>query len=161
MGNSKRKDRMLKEYIHDPYFTKEKYHDPSVCERCGVVFTEGIFKWLDKVPKNAEKIICPACRRIEDKYEGGVVHLKGKFLAEHKEEILNLIKNVAEEEMIYRPLERIIEIKDSNDEIEITTTYEHLARRIGEAVNKAYKGSLHLSYPEGTKYIRVIWERNK
>ena len=29
MANN-RKDKLLKEYIHDPYFTKEKYHDPSV-----------------------------------------------------------------------------------------------------------------------------------
>ncbi|MDQ7055713.1 MAG: hypothetical protein Q9M89_04200 [Persephonella sp.] len=42
-----RKDRLLQEYIHDPYFTKEKYHDPSVCERCGVVFHEGIFQWIE------------------------------------------------------------------------------------------------------------------
>ena len=159
MNNSKRKDRLIKEYIHDPYFTKEKYKEPSVCEKCGVVFTEGIFQWMDKVPPNAHKIVCPACRRIEDKYEGGVVYLKGEFLQKHKDEILNLIKNVEEEEVAYRPLERIIEIKDNGEEIEITTTYEHLARRLGEAVHRAYKGKLKLEYPGGQKYVRVFWER--
>jgi len=34
----KRMDKLIQEYIHDPYFTKEKYHDPSVYERYGVVF---------------------------------------------------------------------------------------------------------------------------
>ena len=159
MNNSKRKDRLIKEYIHDPYFTKEKYKEPSVCEKCGVVFTEGIFQWMDKVPPNAHKIVCPACRRIEDKYEGGVVYLKGEFLQKHKDEILNLIKNVEEEEVAYRPLERIIEIKDNGEEIEIITTYEHLARRLGEAVHRAYKGKLKLEYPGGQKYVRVFWER--
>lgn len=154
-----RKDRLLKEYIHDPYFTKEKYHDPSVCERCGVVFHDGIFQWIEPPPANAEKMICPACRRIEDKYEGGVVVLEGEFLASHKDEILNRIKKVEEEEMAYRPLERIIEINDEGNKITITTTYEHLARRIGEAVHKAYKGKLNFQYPEGAKYIRVHWER--
>ncbi len=159
MGNVKRKDKLIKEYIHDPYFTKEKYKEPSVCEKCGVVFIDGIFQWMEKTPQNANKIVCPACKRIEDKYEGGIVYLKGEFLKEHKEEILNLIKNVSEEEMAYRPLERIIEIKDSGEEVVITTTYEHLARRIGEAVHKAYKGSLKLEYPGEQKYIRVFWER--
>ena len=154
-----RKDRLLKEYIHDPYFTKEKYHDPSVCERCGVVFHDGIFQWIEPPPANAEKMICPACRRIEDKYEGGIVVLEGEFLASHKDEILNRIKKVEEEEMAYRPLERIIEINDEGNKITITTTYEHLARRIGEAVHKAYKGKLNFQYPEGAKYIRVHWER--
>jgi len=157
MGN--RRDRLIQEYIHDPYFTKEKYPDPSICERCGVVFHEGVFQWIEPPPKNAEKMICPACRRIEDRYEGGVVVLEGDFLKSHKEEILNLIKNVEQEEMAYRPLERIIQIEDDGEKITITTTYEHLARRIGEAVHRAYKGNLNFKYPEGTKYIRVHWVR--
>jgi NMD protein affecting ribosome stability and mRNA decay len=155
-----RKDKLIKEYIHDPYFTKEKYKDPSVCEKCGVVFHEGIFQWMEKVPANANKIICPACRRIQDKYEGGVVYLEGNFLKEHKEEILNLIKNIADEEMAYRPLERIISIDEDEEGITIKTTYEHIARRIGEAVHRAYKGELKLEYPGGQKYIRVFWKRD-
>ncbi|NPA13408.1 MAG: ATPase [Aquificae bacterium] len=154
-----RKDRLIKEYIHDPYFTKAKYPDPSVCQKCGVVFQDGIFKWVDRIPENAKQMVCPACRRIEDRYEGGIVVLEGEFLQKHKDEIKNLIKNVSDEETAYRPLERIISLEDEGDRIVITTTYEHLARRIGEAVQKAYKGKLNMQYPEGTKYIRVHWER--
>ncbi|MDQ7055714.1 MAG: hypothetical protein Q9M89_04205 [Persephonella sp.] len=51
-------------------------------------------------------MICPACRRIEDRYEGGIVEFKGEFLQSHRDEIINLIKNVEEEEISYRPLER-------------------------------------------------------
>jgi hypothetical protein len=155
-----RKDRLIKEYIHDPYFTKAKYKDPSVCEKCGVVFHDGIFQWMEKTPPNANKIICPACRRIADKYEGGVVYLEGEFLQNHMDEIINLLKNVAEEEMAYRPLERIISIERENGSIVIKTTYEHIARRLGEAVHRAYKGDLKLEYPGGQKYIRVFWRRD-
>ncbi len=155
-----RKDRLIQEYIHDPYFTKAKYHDPSICKRCGVVFHDGIFQWMEPAPVNAEPMVCPACRRIEDKYEGGVVVLEGEFLEKHKDEIINLIRNVERNEIAYRPLERIIEIKDEGNKITITTTYEHLARRIGEAVNRAYKGNLSMQYPPGAKYIRVHWERD-
>jgi NMD3 family. len=158
----KRMDKLIQEYIHDPYFTKEKYHDPSVCERCGVVFHNGIFEWINSPPANAKKFICPACRRIEDKYEGGVVYLKiTPYLQKHKEEIFNQIKNVEEEEMKYRPLERIISIEEQDDEIVIKTTYEHLARRIGEAIHRAHKGDLKLNYPEGKKYVRVYWQREE
>ncbi len=160
MPNSQRKDKLIKEYIHDPYFTKEKYVDPSVCKKCGVVFHDGIFQWINGKLKNAKEIVCPACRRIEDKYEGGVVYLEGEFLNSHKDEIINLIKNVEKEEIAYRPLERIIEIKEEDGKIIITTTYEHIARRIGEAVHKAYKGELNMQYPEGWKYVRVHWKRN-
>jgi NMD protein affecting ribosome stability and mRNA decay len=155
-----RKDRLIQEYIHDPYFTKEKYHDPSICKRCGVVFHDGMFQWMEPAPVNAEPMICPACRRIEDKYEGGVVRLEGEFLEKHKDEIINLIRNIERNEMAFRPLERIIEIKEEDGGLTITTTYEHLARRIGEAVHRAYKGDLKMQYPEGWKYIRVFWRRD-
>jgi NMD protein affecting ribosome stability and mRNA decay len=154
-----RKNKLIQEYIHDPYFPKKKYSDPSVCERCGLVFNNGIFEWLDRLPKKAEKIICPACRKIADKYEGGVVNLEGKFLAQHRDEIVNIIKNTESVEMKQRPLERIIEVITEVDRIEIKTTYEHLARRIGEAIHKAYKGYLTLQYPESEKYVRVRWSR--
>lgn len=157
----KRMDKLIQEYIHDPYFTKEKYHDPSVCEVCGVAFHNGIFEWLKDVPKDAGNIVCPACRRIQDKYEGGVVNLEGKFLEKHSEEIMNLIKNTEEEEINYRPLERIISIEKEDGKIIIKTAYEHLARRIGEAIHRAFKGDLKLNYPEGKKYIRVYWHRDK
>lgn len=156
---SGRKDKLIQEYIHDTYFTKEKFQDPSVCEKCGVVFKDGIFEWLQEVPEGAQKIICPACRRIMDNYEGGIVYLKGEFLNKHREEIMNLIRNTEEEEKRYRPLERIMDMKEEDGQLIIRTTYEHLARRIGEAIHRAYKGDLKLNYPEGWKYVRVYWER--
>jgi len=56
-------------------------------------------------------------------------------------------------------LEKIIEIVDDGGRVVIRTTYEHLARRIGDAVQRAYKGSLNFQYPKGDKYIRVWWSR--
>src|SRR3974390_1977676 len=72
-----RLDRLLREEIHDPYFVKQRYRDPSVCERCNVLFRNGAFEWVKIIPRDAAKMICPACRRIEDKFEGGVVTLGG------------------------------------------------------------------------------------
>jgi hypothetical protein len=158
---SGRKDKLFKDYLHDPYFVKEKYPEPSVCERCGVVFNSGIFMWANPIPKNFPKMICPACKRIEDKFEGGVVLLTGKFLKEHKEEILNIVRNVEAYKIEKRPLERIMSIEEIEDALEIKTTYEHLARRIGEAVNSAFKGELKISYPEEEKYVRVRWFRDE
>ncbi|PMP85790.1 MAG: ATPase [Thermodesulfobium narugense] len=156
-----RKDKLIKDYLHDPYFVKEKYSEPSVCERCGVVFNDGIFSWVKPIPKEFPKMICPACRRIEDNYEGGVVLLTGKFLNNHKEEIINTVKNVEAYKIERRPLERIISIVENKNGIEIKTTYEHLARRIGEAINNAFKGELKITYPEGEKYVRVKWFRDE
>jgi hypothetical protein len=158
---SGKKNKLFKDYLHDPYFVKEKYPEPSVCERCGVVFNDGIFMWANPIPQNFPKMICPACKRIEDNFEGGVVLLTGKFLKKHKEEILSIVRNVEANKIEKRPLERIMSIEEIEDALEIKTTYEHLARRIGEAVNSAFKGELKISYPEEEKYVRVRWFRDE
>lgn len=155
----RRKDRLIQESHHDPYFTKKKHTGTSICTNCGVGFKNGIFGWLDNIPENAVKITCPACRKITDKFEGGTVTLEGNFLTRHKEEILNIISNTKESEMRSRPLEKIMEIIDRGNRIEIKTTYEHLARRIGVAIHKAYKGSLNIEYLADEKYTRVCWMR--
>jgi hypothetical protein len=154
-----RQDRLLQDDIHDPYFVKQRYRDPSMCEKCNVVFRNGAFEWVKKLPANASRIICPACRRMEDKFEGGVVTLEGDFLSQHKSDILNIITNTEKAELTSRPLERIISLTDQGNKVEIQTTYEHLARRIGEAIHKACKGELAVQYPGGQKYARVFWRR--
>src|SRR5208337_3792918 len=65
-----RNDRLIQEHVHDPYFVKGKYHDPSVCAKCNLVFHDGIFDWPDGALPNARRMVCPACKRIDDNYEG-------------------------------------------------------------------------------------------
>jgi hypothetical protein len=154
-----RKDRLLEDYTHDPYFSKTKLHDPSVCEKCRVVFHHGIFDWITP-PKDSPRMVCPACRRIMDGFEGGIVTLEGQFFEDHKQEIMNIVKNTENAQKARRPLDRIMKTIDSPARVEIKTTYEHLARRIGETVNSACKGNLNIQYVEGKKYVRVRWIRD-
>ncbi len=155
-----RLDKMIQEEVDDPYFVRERYHDPSVCTRCKVVFTRGVFAWEDPPPRDAAEMLCPACRRIEEHYTGGQVVLEGEFLKEHKDEILNTIKRAGQTEKARRPLERIMDISAKEGRLEIKTTYEHMARRVGEAVRNAFKGELKLQYLEDEKFVRVHWKRD-
>jgi len=41
----------------------------------------------------------------------------------------------------------------------VTTTGVHLARRIGEALSRSYKGEFSFQYGDGEKTLRVYWER--
>lgn len=45
------------------------------------------------------------------------------------------------------------------DHTAITTTGIHLARRLGEALAKAYKGELSFHYADAEDTIRVSWQR--
>ena len=122
------------------------------------MFSNGRWAWKD-LPKNAHKTLCPACKRSADNYPAGRIKLSGEFYHDHKEEITNLIQNIENQEKTERPLERVMSIQSKKNETILTTTGIHIARRIGEALARAYKGKFEFNYPDGTEYIEVYWQR--
>lgn len=50
-------------------------------------------------------------------------------------------------------------MQEEDELILITTTGIHIARRIGEAISRAYQGDLTFTYGDGEKTIRVFWNR--
>jgi len=153
-----RRDRLIKEYRHDAYQEWGKWPEPTVCTKCEAFFMNGRWNW-GEAPENANKTICPACKRIKDKYHAGEIILQGDFLKKHYDEILNLIKNQEKAEKAEHPMERIMSIDESEKEIVVKTTGVHLAKRIGSAIAKAYKGDLDIQYGDGEKTIRIVWTR--
>jgi hypothetical protein len=74
-----------------------------------------------------------------------------------KEEIVRLARHQEEAEKSEHPLNRIINIDENADSIIINTTDIHLPRRIGEAVKRAFHGSLNEVFDEGGYFVRVNW----
>jgi hypothetical protein len=153
-----RKDRLLKQKRHDTYLNLSKLSEPTVCQRCKLVFSGGRWTWKE-VRQSAHKTLCPACKRIADNYPAGKIKLSGDFYQEHKVEILNLIQNIENQEKSVRPLERIMSNQTFTHETIIKTTGIHIARRIGEALARAYKGDFEFNYADGSDYIEVNWQR--
>ena len=154
-----RKDRLIRENVHDPYKARLKLAEPSVCSQCGAVFQKGRWAW-GSPPSDAQEALCQACRRTNDGYPAGEVTLSGDFLRQHRQEILNLARNQEELEKSERPLHRIMAIEDGGHSVLIKTTDIHLPRRIGEAEHNAYEGELDYRYNEDTYFIRVSWRRD-
>lgn len=157
-GSHSRKDRLIKEKLHNIYRERDKSLETTVCTQCGVLYLNGRWTWGNP-PEQAGETICPACRRIADRYPAGHVELKGVFFIDRRDEILSLVHNVEKREKEARPLERIISIVNDKDHSLVTTTGIHVARRIGEALARAYKGDLSFQYADGEKRIRVFWQR--
>jgi NMD protein affecting ribosome stability and mRNA decay len=149
----------------DPYLLSEVIKGTAVCKKCHAVFISKRWTLDEKLysktidHKDTTRVVCAACRKVKDQFPGGIVKLKGTFLAGHKNEILNLIKNEEQRARGYNPLERIMSINDIKCGIEITTTNEKLAQRIGKSLQKAYQGKVHYKWSDDTKLLRAEWER--
>jgi len=149
----------------DPYLLQDVRYESAVCKRCNAAyqnkrwsFDESLLKKMNEW-KGVNKVLCPACQKIKDKFPGGIVTLKGEFLREHKDEIMNLIRNEEERAMGFNPLERIMGINAVREGMELTTTNEKLAQRIGKSIRRAYQGRVGYKWSRDTKLLRVEWER--
>ncbi len=152
------------EDYNDPYIEEEDISEISVCRVCGSVNTQGRWYPQDKAPhfkKNevAQTVICPACRKQQDHFPAGVLTMTGGFVSQHKEEILNLIRNQSDKAFGINPLGRVMSIEDTPDGMELTTTNEKLAQRIGKALHKAYSGDIEYKWSTDQKTARVYWRR--
>ncbi|OGA20162.1 MAG: ATPase [Betaproteobacteria bacterium RIFCSPLOWO2_12_FULL_63_13] len=155
-----RREQLFQELVHDSYKSSRKLREPTRCPECGAVYHKGRWTW-GKATSEAHEEKCPACHRIHDQFPAGYVILKGGFLREHHDEILQLVKNHEAKEKAEHPLERIMKIEDAEDGVLVTTTDTHLARDIAEALHNAYKGDLDYHYNKQDMLLRATWSRSQ
>lgn len=155
-----RHDRLIREEVHDTYKLPGKLSEPTRCPQCGAVYHKGRWSWTATVGADAHDQLCSACHRENDHYPAGEVTLSGDFAIAHKDEILRLVHNIETTEKSEHPLNRIIEIRDLGDEIQITTTDVHLPRRIGKAIQDAWDGNLDIHFDAGGYFASIVWQRD-
>ncbi len=147
----------------DPYRPWGGIRGLAVCSECGAVY--GNKSWsVNKPPlpstgRGARRVVCPACRKIKDRFPAGVITLRGPFLRAHKVEILHRVRNEESRARRVNPLERIILVNDNEDTVEIQTTTERFAQRIGRELKRAFKGQVSYRWPGEDKFVRVEWYR--
>ncbi len=154
----RRRDKLIKEARHDIYEERVKLPNNTRCTDCGAVVLEGRWTW-ETTAEEVKDAQCPACRRVEDGNPAGYVEIRGDFFKVHRKEIINLIKNIGKAEKEEHPLERIVAISDEEGKLVVTTTGVHIARRMGEALFRAYKGDYELQYAEDDTSVKVYWSR--
>ncbi len=159
-----RKNKLIQERIHDPYYEGRKYPDGVVCPECSAIYQSGHWLW----PKaegyrditTTDRYVCPACRRIQDRYPAGVVFLEGEYLSRRREEILNLVDRIVQQERNKSPLRKVIDREEKEGTIAIHLTDDHMARHLGDAIHRAHKGDLSMKYGDETRFVRVHWSRD-
>lgn len=148
--------RAQRDHIPDPYQTRQKPNEPTVCPSCGVVYRDGRWQRGER-PSAAHAETCPACRRIADGFPAGILTLHGDFADSRRDEIMGLVRNVEEAEKGEHPLNRIVGVEDSEDGVVISTTDIHLPRRLGEALRRAFHGELDMHFDENAYFARIDW----
>jgi NMD protein affecting ribosome stability and mRNA decay len=150
----------------DPYIPRKSASAVGACTGCHAIrrnkrwhMDEKEYAALTRRRGTAGRERCPACRKIADGFPSGVVLLRGGYLREHREEILKLARNEEKRAMGFNPLERIMSVKEVGDKVEIATTDEKLAQRIGREVRKACRGTVEYKWSEDSKLLRVNWAR--
>ena len=154
-----RHEQRMRPVREDSYHDDLKLAEPAMCPRCRATYVRGRWTW-EHAPADATPHTCPACQRIEDNFPGGYVTLKGAFLADHRDEILNLVMARAERAREQHPMQRIIGMQDVSRGVLVTTTDGHLARGIGVALRDAFKGELDLAFSKEDNLVRATWSRS-
>ena len=143
--------------------------EPAVCEVCGNVYADR--RWA--LPgtgqpdgghphfRPATVVTCPACQIEKSGLAGGYVHLEGRFLDAHRVEIEHLLRNEADRAMVDNPLGRIMDMEPGeNGGTTVRTTTEHLAQRLGHALEKAFHGEVRYDFSHENKLAHVWWRRD-
>ena len=143
--------------------------EPEVCEDCGAVYAGR--RWTLAGAERGEKkhgewqpqriTVCPACKQIRAGVPGGFVQLSGAFFVGHRGEIERLLLGEAERAAEDNPLARIMKWgREEEDCLTVSTTTEHLAQRLGHALEKAYGGKAGYDFSHENKLARVSWHRD-
>ncbi len=147
----------------DPYEMFKAPKEPAICRRCKAIYADK--RWhvdseearkLASSPRT-QKIVCPACQKIKDDYPEGIVTLKWADLREHEAEIRGLIANVESRAFSVNPLERVMKITRLRNDLEVQTTNDRLAQRIGRELVRAYKGKVTTHWAHRDMLARVAW----
>jgi hypothetical protein len=149
---------------HDSYQPRAKLSEPTRCPECAAHYRKGHWTWSAPSEESGDRAphehVCPACQRVRDDYPAGEVQVAGAFLTAHRQEIIDLVRNVEQKEKREHPLNRIMAIVDQDGELLVTTTDVHLPHRIGHALRDAWDGQLSMQYDDTQYYSAVRWERD-
>jgi NMD protein affecting ribosome stability and mRNA decay len=163
----KRYDTSYKKKEHpkqDPYAMLKAPKGPAMCRKCGAMYADKRWSFdAVKAPKLAasprtQKLVCPACQKIRDDYPEGIVTLTWSDLREHEAEIRGLIGNVEARAVSVNPLDRVMKIVRRKNDLEIQTTNDRLAQRIGRALVRSYKGKADYNWAHRDMMVRVTWQ---
>lgn len=136
---------------------------PSLCERCGAVFSRRTWRRDRKITDNllarARWMVCPSCKQVEAGQYFGRVVIRGSYADEHEETIRQRILNIASRASFTQPQRRVVSISRDSGGLEVLTTSQKLAHRIVRELTKAFRGKATYNWSDNDGSLFAVWER--
>jgi NMD protein affecting ribosome stability and mRNA decay len=137
----------------------------AVCEHCGAVYARNTWRrgrTLDsKTRAGAARTTCPACQQVRRGEAFGKVVLSGSYTRAHEDAIRRRIENVAKRAAFTQPERQIVSIEWDRGGLEVLTTSEKLAHRIGREISKTFGGRAAYRWSDRDGSLLVTWEREE
>ncbi len=143
-----------------PVAQKQSFSDPSICERCGAVYSGKSWRrgrrLTDQILDKAKWVTCPGCAQAAaGEYHGQVLIEVGE--GADRDAIASRIANVEGYAKHTQPERQIVSSIWDGNTLEVLTTSQKLAHRIAREVEKAFGGRARFSWADddGTLLSRV------
>ncbi len=134
-----------------PVARKQEFSDPSICERCGAVYSGKSWRrgrrLAAEVMDKAPWVKCPGCEQAASGEYHGQVLIEVSDGAD-REAISARIANVERRAQITQPERRVVATNWNGKTLEVLTTSQKLAHRIAREVEKAFGGRAHFSWSD-------------
>ncbi len=142
--------------------------DAALCAGCGATYYRR--RWSLSPPPPIEGArpdrplgvrLCPACRRRETSVPKGFVHVDGDWVRGHRTEVESLLQGELSRAGTASPMAQLVYWGDDGaGGLLVTTTTEHLAVRLGRALEAAYDGELRYGFAHENTLAHVWWRRD-
>ena len=133
-----------------------------VCPSCGAVYDDKHWKASfahvrsTKATKRVAFSHCPACAMIRDgKYEGQII--ARDIPLKRMPDVLARIHHMSVLARERDPMDRVITVRRQGNRLEVTTTENQLAVRIGKALRGIVGGQLLIRWSRGEDVVRCTW----
>jgi len=130
---------------------KQTFSDPSICDRCGAVYTEKIWRrgrrMTGEALAKAKWVTCPGCAQAASGEYHGRVLIEASDGVD-RDAIVARIANVERRALVTQPERRVVATSWSGKTLEVLTTSQKLAHRIAREVQKAFGGVVHFSWSD-------------
>ncbi len=136
--------------------------EPSICQRCGAVYSRKRWGRREALPQEllakAAWVECPACEQQEKTglcY--GRVIASGRFAQENLDAIVRRVRNVERRAGLSQPERRIVSAEWDGERLEVLTTSQKLAHRIGRELEKAFGGRTRYRWSSVDGSLYAAW----